>query len=142
MAARGVSQVVAISMQIKITRKELWLFATPLLVIIFALLLHGVNNYVIRQDEQRQLKPSLRADGSVMVSRQRQPDGSIKEFLHEPNGSQRLLSILPAHEVYKSKGLFRTRYVAQGITVALGLSSICLTVLIISVLLHRKRNRT
>ena len=128
-------------MQMKITRKELWLFATPLLVIVFALLLGGVNNYVIRQEEQRQLKPSLHSNGSIMVSRQRQPDGSIKEFLHEPNGSKKLLDIRPANEVYKPKGLFSTRYLAQGIILALGLSLICLPVLLILALLRRKRNR-
>lgn len=128
-------------MRMKITRKELWLLAAPLLVVAFALMLGSINNYAIQQEEQRQLKPSLHSDGSVMVSRQRQPDGSIREFLHAPDGSRKLLNIRPASEVYKPRGLFQKRYLVYGMAIVVAWSLICLPFVVVSALLRRKQNR-
>lgn len=124
----------------KIKRKELWLFAAPLLVIAFAFLLSGVNNRIIRQEQAAQLEPSLNQNGGVMVIRQRQPDGSIKEFLDNPDGTKTLLNVRPANKVYKPKGLFQARYIIFGMIIVVVFSFISLLFVIISSLWRRKRN--
>lgn len=132
-------------MSMKTTRKGFWLLASPLLVIALAFFLSSVNNFLIRQEENAQIKPTLNPNGSVMVSRQRLVDGSIQEFLYAPNGSKRVLAIQPADMVNKPRGLFETRYLACGVVLLYGLVvavALSLPVSVVPMWLRRRRNQT
>ena len=129
----------------KTRRKEFWLLALPLLVVAFAFFLGGVNRFLIRQEEHAQIRPTLNPNGSVMVSRQRMADGSIREFLHAPNGSTKVLAVQPADMIRKPQGLLETRYLIgevvllYGLVVAVALS---LPVSVAPEWLRRRRNGT
>lgn len=120
----------------RIKRNELLLFATPLLAIAIALLLGGLNRYIIQQEEKAQLQPSFDQNGALMITRQRQPDGSIKEF----DRSNRLLNIRPANTI-KRRGLLQFRYLFYVVAAAVTLSLLCLLIVSISTLLHRSQNQ-
>ncbi|MDQ3814478.1 MAG: hypothetical protein M3347_11065, partial [Armatimonadota bacterium] len=107
------------------TRKELGLFVAPLLVLALVFLLMAANNYVISQDEQKRLKPTVFPSGDMIV-RRRQPDGSIKEFLRRKNGSETLFFVQPAEKVSRPRGLFSMRNLVLLTVLAVVLSLISL----------------
>ena len=127
--------------RMKLTRNELLLFTTPLLVIAFVFLLGAINNYIIKQEEQAQLRPSLDPNGSIIVVRRLQPDGSIKEFAPARDAPERLLTVRPAHTINR-RGLFQMRYLVLGAASFVALLLLPLPVLVVSAWLRRKGNQT
>ena len=128
----------------KTRRKELWLLALPLLVVAFVFFLGGVNRFLIRQQENAQVKPILNPNGSVMISRQRMADGSIREFLHAPNGSTKVLDIWPVDMIRKPRGLLETRYLVGGVVLLYGVVvavALSLPVSVVPGWLRRRKQR-
>ena len=95
-------------------------------------------------EENAQVKPILNPNGSVMISRQRMADGSIREFLHAPNGSTKVLDIWPVDMIRKPRGLLETRYLVGGVVLLYGVVvavALSLPVSVVPGWLRRRKQR-
>ena len=127
-------------MKKKLTPRELWLLATPLLVVAGMVLMMAANNYVISREEQAMLRPTVLPDGNLIVQR-RQADGSINSYLRVKNRSERLLLTKPADQVARPRGLFRVRNLVYLVALTVIVSLSGLAILATWTLLHRMLRR-
>jgi hypothetical protein len=120
------------------TKKEFfWLFALPFLVFSLFFLLRGVNESLIKSEEQERAKPRV-VPNTDLIERP-QSDRSVKVFRRDATGKETLVFQKPSRP--KSQGLFKPQYLALFMCMAVFVSAIILVVSIAWMLRGRRRQQ-